>query len=1087
MSVLHPIILISFPGVGEDIIDGVIEKSFYCNDRLHSNFIKHIKISETGVLSCNDDLVNLEFSLEETKENNFTNFYNKRSQLFDFINQIITEIYNQRNQNIALDNNFSLDRSGPKIIFLSNLTSPLLLPVYFTVLRGRNSFYHKFTSVSLLLTTQNNNHEQSEEGLLWKVSFFKEIEAFNHIRPSWDSDNIWIADKINDESVSLDDASVLYKSIAHFLDILYFNNNSWLGSSKITEQGKLCLYSSFGVSTLIFPVERVKDYMNLYLSYSELSTLIQSFDKKFGKAIINSSLKTFFRKERWTDIHGDINKDNNEADIYKPFTFNSEKELLKEQEETARYNLQLINSPKLLSKETTTRLLSSISDEQKTFLQTVESDYEQTLFRAKERELKRLKHSISSQIETMLDKDHRDPNSLEGINYAILFCSLLNNNESEVMHLMSDSTHVEYDNLYTIQDEVRELCLGDELRDLEKKEKVEKDDFTDKKKLIEKYTLEIASNTEALETLRPDSARFIVLCEENKAKEKGIDNLNQEIILHKKHIKDYSDLSNNIRLDFDKDEFRRSLREDRTDQYDETDKLLKENLEINDNDLAEKYDQKNIVLETRKKILFRDVFLIPTSVLIIFILFNTLLIYKVGWFYDFFRFFSTIKYRILISILIPFAFLLKGGYKWYSITKKIKSVVISIKKAQLNKTSLFLRLVNNFDDKTKYKFSFQKNLYAYNMLEETIEHTKKKISDLNLYKTYLKDVSIAIKQKIHNYEFTNSSFDFCVFQKQEVENICDNEHLSLINKKANFNLSDLFLDYLNQENNVLFDNLLKDEINHIYEEKVNNISVTNLLLNQAIGFDMNVEIQKEIQRIYNHSRPLLKTTNESLQRGVPSIKNIIIGKVDQNIYNDYFMSVGLNNINYNESLDAENTHRLGVLSIKSNLPGFFIQNLINEELSVKKKLEDNKNKYFTTLEHSDYRISPILGTQNRNQLNEQFASGSILLLLYNIISYSDHNFRHDKLHIASDFEALGIYLNSADGEELYDKMNQLMASIDNWSEDEQNDFISLTSSFIEANRDWVQQNKNYFEHFLLEHLSLSDLNFKRIKQLLNEL
>jgi hypothetical protein len=138
------------------------------------------------------------------------------------------------------------------------------------------------------------------------------------------------------------------------------------------------------------------------------------------------------------------------------------------------------------------------------------------------------------------------------------------------------------------------------------------------------------------------------------------------------------------------------------------------------------------------------------------------------------------------------------------------------------------------------------------------------------------------------------------------------------------------------------------------------------------------------------------------------------------------------------------------------------------------------------LEHSDYRISPISGAQNHNQLNEQFASGSVLLLLHKIISYSDNEFHHDKLHIGSDFEALGSYLMSADGEELYDKMNQLLSSIDNWSEDEQNDFISLTSSFIEANRDWVQQNKNYFEHLLLEHLSLSDSNFKRVEQLLNE-
>ena len=1087
MSVLHPIILISFPGVGEDIIEGVIKKSFYCSDGLHSDFIQHIKVAETGVLSCNDSSVELGFSLEETKENNFSSSYNKRSELFSFVNTIISEIYNTHNTNIALDNNFSFDENGPKIIFLTNLTSPLLLPIYFTVLRGRSSFIHRMTSVSLLLTTQNNNKEQSKEGLMWKVSFFKEIEAFNQTRPSWDIDNIWIADTINNQGISLGSSESLYKSIAHFLDILYFNNNSWLGSSNNTEQGKLCLYSSFGLSTLIFPVDKVKEYMNLYIRYSELDILIRSFDTKFAKAIINSSLGTFFRNERWTDIHGDINKDDNEVDIYKSFSFNSEKELQKEKEETSKYDLQLINSPELLSKETTTRLLTSILEEQEIFLQKVESEYNPTLFRAKERELKRLKHSIVSQIEKILDKDHRDPNYLEGINYAILFCSLLNNDESEVMNLMSDSTHIEYENLYTIQDKIRELFLGDELRDLEKKEKVEKDDFTDKRKLIEKYKLEIESNTEALEKLRADSARFIVLTEDNKAKKKGIDDLSQEIIIHEKNIKDYGDLSNNIRLSFDKDDFRRSLREERNDQYDATDESLKEFVETNDNDLAEKYEQKNKQLDIRKKILFRDVILIPAAVLSIFILINVLLIYKVGWFYEFFRFFSNYKYRFLISILIPFSFLLKGGYKLYSITQKLKSIIISIKKSQIHKTSLFMRLVKNFDDKTKYNFSFQKNFYAYNMLEETIEHTKSKISDLKLYKTYLTDLSITIKQKIDEYEFTNSSFDFCVFQKQEVEDICNNEHLFLINKKDNFNLSVFFSAHLSEENNALFYNLISNEVNKIYEEKISNISVTDLLLNQAIGFEKPQDIQKEIIRIQKNSRPLLNTQGTALTPGVPSVKNIIIGKVDQNIYNDYFISAGLNNINYNESLDSENSQRLGVLSIKSNFPSFFIQNLVADELLVKKMLAAEKNKYFTDLNHSNHVILPISDKENHNQLNKEFSSGSILLLLNNIITYSKSEFYHNKLKIASDFEALVSYLMSADGVELYNEMTQLLSSINNWSEDEQDDFISLTSRFFEANRDFFQQNRNYFEDFLLDDLSLSDSNLKKAEQLLNSL
>jgi len=74
---------------------------------------------------------------------------------------------------------------------------------------------------------------------------------------------------------------------------------------------------------------------------------------------------------------------------------------------------------------------------------------------------------------------------------------------------------------------------------------------------------------------------------------------------------------------------------------------------------------------------------------------------------------------------------------------------------------------------------------------------------------------------------------------------------------------------------------------------------------------------------------------------------------------------------------------------------------------------------------------------------------------------------------------------SADGVELYNEMSQLLSSINNWSEDEQDDFISLTSRFFEANRDFLQQNKKYFEDFLLDDLSLSDSNLKKAEQLLN--
>ena len=59
---------------------------------------------------------------------------------------------------------------------------------------------------------------------------------------------------------------------------------------------------------------------------------------------------------------------------------------------------------------------------------------------------------------------------------------------------------------------------------------------------------EIESNTEALEKLTADYARFIVLTEDNKAKEKGIDDLNQEIIILLAHCVIYYSTLRNIAL-----------------------------------------------------------------------------------------------------------------------------------------------------------------------------------------------------------------------------------------------------------------------------------------------------------------------------------------------------------------------------------------------------------------------------------------------------------------------------------------------------------------------------------------------------------
>ena len=57
METIHPIILISLPGVGEEMVGGVLDKLSVSHNQ-HSRFFRHVSVSETGVLSCNlkDDL-----------------------------------------------------------------------------------------------------------------------------------------------------------------------------------------------------------------------------------------------------------------------------------------------------------------------------------------------------------------------------------------------------------------------------------------------------------------------------------------------------------------------------------------------------------------------------------------------------------------------------------------------------------------------------------------------------------------------------------------------------------------------------------------------------------------------------------------------------------------------------------------------------------------------------------------------------------------------------------------------------------------------------------------------------------------------
>lgn len=98
METIHPIILISLPGVGEEMVGGVLDKLSVSHTE-HSRFFRHVSVSETGVLSCNlkDDLntsdsdvsiLNLELNKSKGRQYNFSQTYNKRRELIHFFNKV---------------------------------------------------------------------------------------------------------------------------------------------------------------------------------------------------------------------------------------------------------------------------------------------------------------------------------------------------------------------------------------------------------------------------------------------------------------------------------------------------------------------------------------------------------------------------------------------------------------------------------------------------------------------------------------------------------------------------------------------------------------------------------------------------------------------------------------------------------------------------------------------------------------------------------------------------------------------------------------------------------------------------------------
>jgi hypothetical protein len=1049
-NTIHPIIFFSISEKPNKIYDSINNIFGKINTaQFKERYFRYIGVDNQFVITNSFD--NTPFTLPinniVNKSENYKIVNSNIDSYISIFEKTISSIYNLDNINYAVEN--SLKVGSPQIVILGEIDNPILSPLVISFLQnldfakklelGNGESLSPQVHLLLLYNTKLQTDQSSKESAIYKNAFLKEIES----SPLDVNPFVWLLDIINEQSVNLEDEKILNYSIAQFTDLLFTNASDLIASTYNTrnnENGKPCMYSTFGFSNLHFPEEKIKDYLLNYAKAKEFTQLENDLSVKFEIITLKDEATRFFQTNNFNQLPEKISKNEKAENIFIPFKFNASKFIDGEKEKTIDSPLSLIISPDTVAKVSSADFFHQIEEAKKKYSDEVSLNFSQQLDFAKKRETENVKHLIENTQQTLMDTNGK------GISYSLLFVAVLANNKAVVESMLEGRFTSDIPTFVNIQENFRSLFIGEDIKVAQKEVRDFSDKVSNNTKLITQYTTEQTNALKTVDSLKtandesnPKVTELTAKIENYKTQ---ILNLTNENVDLNNKISNHTFFIESRKNEFDQDPTKESFKESRTKKLkEEVKNLNKEIIPQIDSELATLYLEKNNKIENRKKFIFYRLFLIP-ALSAIFLIISCFLANK----YANVDFLKGLEFSIAILLI----YFIVVGIKFFVLKKKFEELIDQITQKiqnKMNALSLYADLLNKVHNSD---FEFERDLISFNIVTPFIEMSLKYQEELSKFKD-----EIIINQKEFNKQteefiFQSNPFEFCVIEKLEINKIYDSSYLvPIISTKETgvVKLSNCFRDFVTTKKiNSIIDPISKFA-EDVFQRKIVTEQLKDIIFNQSKIFDKKSKPDVLFQKLYHTSRPLLRT--EKLKEDVPYCQDISVGLFDETY------TALLKGINFNKSIKIEekNKNNFGLISIKSNFPSFLIYDTVENE-SIFNELVNNENRtlYFINENAAEYSL---LSNGNSNQIKTEDIKALSNYLIF-AIARGDIKFDAEKSNFYN--ENLGVL--GSNWEELIKKWNakvclDLSKTTERKYNDmlsifEENDYISFVNRFKDA-------------------------------------
>ena len=1035
---IYPIIFFSISKDGIETCEAIKRYSEKINHPVYSKFIRYANFNEDFSITENisDKKVSLSFN-STAKLDNYTEVNKNRQEFLSVFQSLIGDIRNIDNIVYAQENGFELDET--QIIILSTIDNPYLSPLILPLILNFDPFSSKLKFQLLLLYNQDLTNNKSKDSRLLKNSFFREMETTNiPLKPK-----VWLLDIINEDKINIKDKSNLQKVTGQFIDILISDTDN-ISQATIShgnfENGKPCIYYSFGYSLLKFPVEKINDYLTLYASSTEFSKLKETFDVKFEAIRIKDEVAKFLKKNGFEDIPDRITKKENADSIFVPFVYKGN-QIDQEKEEVLSKQLSEVAAPDTLSKITTSDFFYKIDDVEKKYIDDIIIEFSSHIDDARKRELSKFIEIIGKTQCELID--------LSGINYSILFVAVLSNNKAVVESMLNGRYSQDIPTLISLEDKYRGAFIGDEISLIEKELKTESDNSSNKIDLIEKYTIKLSEDEVNLAkidvSVNPDNPKIAELSASIANYNSLLSSLPGEIEEHNLKITTLRSKIEKVKSDFDLDATKDTFKVKRNEDVVKVLKDARENeIGVIDSQLAIKYNEKNVSILNRKRFIFYNFIIIPSIIFGFLFFIQSFLFYQFSW-YDF----DLLKNGLIITSIITTIYFLIYFIKFLKLKKLFEILIGEISDLLTKKNNTFQKYITKKNEYYYNDFSFERDYISLEMMKSIIDSASKKQNSIDDFKNKIVDSEINFIKTKDSFDFNDNSFELCVIEKNTVEKIYQNSVKSNLFDQGTENLLSLcFIDFSKTNKLDLLNSLIEKKADEVFNNKIKKENLKTILLNESETFGKGINTIAKFNQLKTTSRPLLQTPKENfinLSVDIAFTENILIGFND-NTFKNYFEPL---NLKFNSSIkiDEGNKNMFGILSIKSNFPSFLIYDVEgNEELLRNEVGNSNKSEFFISDSAFSYSLLPLaIGKETQTIEDELIVALVDKLIIYDM---KKEKFTHPIIgDLGVKFEDLIGFWNMPLCYDIKDKSKELIKEFWNLDEDESKKYTSEFKKF----------------------------------------